>query len=139
MMMVCAWWAYWSRTALASSSASRTPSSSARVRSSEPFMLRRPAAVSTAVSAKSATSPPSPTRSRRAVAELRPSVTGDVTVSSPSSRGTPPARAGAGAPATVLPRKRPGFTPVREKGCRWHEGCHGQGRTPYRAQPEIPR
>src|SRR6266542_3968108 len=67
MMIVWAWCAYWSRTALASSSERRTPSSRRRVSASPSCTRADPASATADAPAMSRTSAPKPSASRREV------------------------------------------------------------------------
>ena len=67
MMMVWAWWAYWSRTALASWRATRTSSSATFIRATASCVSRRPESATKEARPKIATIAPNPRRSLRAV------------------------------------------------------------------------
>ena len=66
-MMVWAWWAYWSRTALASSSASRTSSSATFIRVDGVLRLPEAGQREQEARPKMATIAPNPRRSLRDV------------------------------------------------------------------------
>ncbi len=67
MMMVWAWWAYWSRTALASCRATRTSSSATFMRATACCVRLSPESATHEARPKMATIAPKPRRSLRAV------------------------------------------------------------------------